>query len=60
MGCHVGSSSLKLAEVVVEGLDIGEDTHRVWFTPHDHHVLYLDQTVTARLHPVAMDTNNTS
>lgn len=34
--------SLKLAQVVVEGLDIGEDTHGVWFTTHDHHVLHLD------------------
>lgn len=41
--------SLKLAQVVVEGLDVGEDTHGVWFTTHDHHVFHLDQTVAACL-----------
>lgn len=42
-------ASLKLAQVVVEGLDVGEDTHGVWFTTHDHHVVHLDQPVAARL-----------
>lgn len=41
--------SLKLAQVVVEGLDVGEDTHGVWFTAHDHHVVHLDQPVAACL-----------
>lgn len=36
--------------MVVEGLDVGEDTHGVWFTTHDHHVLHLDQPVAACLH----------
>lgn len=43
--------SLKLAQVVVEGLDIGENTHGVWFTTHDHHVIHLNQPVTACLCP---------
>lgn len=42
---------LKLAQVVVEGLDIGENTHGVWFTTHDHHVVHLNQPVTACLGP---------
>lgn len=41
-------ASLKLAQVVVKRLDIGEDTHGVRFTSHYHHVVHLDQTVTAR------------
>lgn len=36
--------------MVVEGLDVGEDTHGIWFTPHDHHVIHLDQPVAACLH----------
>lgn len=42
--------SLKLAQVVVERLDVGEDTHGVRFTTHDHHVVYLDEAVTTSLH----------
>lgn len=36
--------------MVVEGLDVGEDAHGVWFTTHDHHVVHLDQPVAACLH----------
>lgn len=36
--------------MVVEGLDVGEDAHGVWFTAHDHHVFHLDQPVAACLH----------
>lgn len=43
--------SLKLAQVVVEGLDVGENTHGVRFPAHDHHVVHLDQPVTACLRP---------
>ena len=43
--------SLKLPQVVVEGLDVGEHTHGVWFPAHDHHIFHFDQTVTARLRP---------
>lgn len=39
----------KLLQVVVEGLDVGEDTHGVRLATHDHHVLNFDQPVTARL-----------
>lgn len=42
---------LKLLQVVVERLDIREDTHGVWFVPHLHHVLHLDQTQTVGLFP---------
>lgn len=45
-----GCSSLKLAQVVVEGLDVGEDTHGVGLTTHDHHVVHLDQPIAACLH----------
>lgn len=48
-------ASLKLAQVVVEGLDVGEDAHGVRFTTHDHHVVHLDQTVAAGLQPGVTD-----
>lgn len=35
--------------MVVEGLDVGENTHGVWFTTHDHHVVHLNQPVAACL-----------
>ena len=51
-GCETGSgSSLKLPQVVVEGLDVGEDTHGVWLPAHHHHILHLDQTVAVCLLP---------
>lgn len=37
--------------MVVEGLDIGEDTHGVRLTAHDHHVVHLDEPVAARFLP---------
>lgn len=49
--CLVIGVSLKLLEVVVEGLDIGEDTHGVWFVTHHHHILYLYETHTVSLLP---------
>lgn len=42
-------ASLELAQVVVEGLDVGEDTHGVWFATHDHHVVNFNEPVAARL-----------
>lgn len=44
-------SSLELAQVIVEGLDVCEDAHGVWLAAHHHHVLHLDETITAGLHP---------
>lgn len=44
-------ASLELAQVVVQRLDVSEDTHGVRFTAHYHHVLDFDQTVTARFSP---------
>lgn len=43
-------ASLELAQVVVEGLHVGEDAHGVWLTAHDHHIVHLDQPVAACLH----------
>lgn len=46
-----GRGSLELAQVIVEGLDVGEDTHGVGLASHDHHVVDLYQSVAACLHP---------
>lgn len=43
------TESLKLLQMVVEGLDIREHTHGVWLVPHLHHVIHLDQTEAVRL-----------
>lgn len=47
---------LKRLQVVVERLDIREDTHGVWLVPHLHHVLHLDQTQTVGLFPETWNT----
>lgn len=36
---------LKVTQVVVQRLDIGEDTHGVWLAAHHHHVLHLDEAL---------------
>lgn len=48
-GGLTSAASLKLAQMVVERLDVGEDAHGVWFTAHDHHIVHLDEAVTAGL-----------
>lgn len=52
-----GRGSLELAQVVVEGLDVGEDAHGVGLASHDHHVIHLNQPVTACLHPARTHTH---
>lgn len=45
------ASSFELAQVIVEGLDVCEDAHGIWLAAHHHHVLHLDETITASLLP---------
>lgn len=52
-----GRGSLELAQVVVEGLDVGEDAHGVGLASHDHHVIHLNQPVAACLHPARTHTH---
>lgn len=47
----IKDGSLKLAKVVIERLDVGEDTHGVRFSAHHHHVLYFNESVTTSLLP---------
>lgn len=49
LSMEVVGVSLKLAQVVVQGLDVGEHTHGVGFVAHDHHVIHLNEAVAARL-----------
>lgn len=44
-------SSFELAQVIVEGLYVCEDAHGVWLAAHYHHILNLDETITASLLP---------
>lgn len=39
-------ASLKATQMVVEGLHIGEDTHRVRLAAHHHHILHFDEALT--------------
>lgn len=45
------TESLKLLQVVVEGLDVCEHTHGVRLVPHLQHVVHLDQTEAVGLLP---------
>lgn len=43
--------SFKLFQMIVERLDIREDTHGVRFVPHLQHVVHLDEPKTVGLLP---------
>lgn len=47
--CHAAlqahGASFKATQVVVQRLDVGEDTHGVWLAAHHHHILHLDQAL---------------
>lgn len=40
-------ASLKATQVVVQRLDVSEDAHGVWLAAHHHHILHLNEALTA-------------
>lgn len=40
--------------MIVQRLDVGEDTHGIWLVTHHHHVIHFYQTITLSHFPVVI------